>query len=108
MATAFCLLKIETAEKIIMLQELLTYAIEVVIVVGFGAILVDHISKNCISISTSLDANTCVSQSTPQPAPASVTPAETLPLEPIRHLRNRIKLCQNPVILRFNQILFRD
>jgi hypothetical protein len=58
-----------------MLQELLTYAIEVVVVVGLLGILVDHISKNCIS--------TRVPQSTPQPASAPVTPAETLPLEPI-------------------------
>ncbi len=65
-----------------MLQELLTYVIEVVVVVGFGGIIVDHISKNCISVLTSLDANTRVPQSTSQPASAPVTPAETLPLEP--------------------------
>lgn len=58
-----------------MLQELLTHAIEVVFVVGFLGIFIDHISKNCTS--------THVSQSISQPALAPVTPAETLSLEPI-------------------------
>jgi hypothetical protein len=66
-----------------MLQELLTYAIEVVVVVGFGAIVVDHIIQNGISAR--------VPQSTSQPASAPVTSAETLPLEPISLLEPQEK-----------------
>jgi hypothetical protein len=73
-----------------MLQELLTYAIEVVVVVGLLGILVDHISKNCIS--------TRVSQSISQPTSAPVTSAETLSLEPVASVEPQEKPQPEPCI----------
>src|SRR5918998_3019041 len=57
-----------------MLQELLTYVIELIAVGGFGGILAHHITQNCISVP--------VPQSISQTASVPVAPTLTCKLEP--------------------------
>jgi hypothetical protein len=49
-----------------MLQELLTYVIELIAVVGFGGILAHHITQNCISV----------------PVPKSISKTASVPVAP--------------------------